>query len=98
MCALANTTCPRKQKADFFVNVLADPVWTFFFYNARDEMTFDEMAAMMTKEYNSDARQLQVQSTLENLRLDKYIAEHEITTQSKGLTRLGELIERLASQ
>lgn len=87
-----------ETKSDFFVNVLADHAWNFFFYNARDEMTFDEMAAMMIKEYNSDARQLQVRSTLENLRLDKYMAEHEISTQSEGLTRLVELIERLAPQ
>ena len=88
----------QKQKADFFVNVLADPARTFFFNNARDDMTFDEMARMMVKEYNSDARQLQVQGILETLRLDKYMAEQGLTSPSEGLTKLVDLIERLTPQ
>ena len=47
-----------KQKADFFINVLSGPARTFFFNNARDNMSFEEMARMMTGEYNSDSRQL----------------------------------------
>ena len=87
-----------KQKADFFINVLADPARTFFFNNADDNMIFDEMARMMIREYNSDARQLQVQGRLDTLRLDKCMAEHQITSHSEGLTKIVDLIERLTPQ
>lgn len=56
------------------------------------------MADMMVKEYNSDARQLQAQGTLENLRMDKHMAEHGISTHSDGLTELADVIERLTPQ
>ena len=97
VCARQHKLTP-KQKADFFVNVLADPARTFFFNNARDDMTFEQMADMMVKEYNSDARQLQVQGMLETLRLDKYMAEHDISSHSEGLTKLVDVIERLTPQ
>lgn len=61
-------------------------------------MTFDEMACMMIQEYNSDARQLQVQGRLDTLRLDKFMAEHLITSHSEGLTKIVDLIERLTPQ
>ena len=54
----------RAQMADYFVNVLDGPARTFFFNNARNEMTFSEMASMMVREYNSDARQLHVKASL----------------------------------
>ena len=88
----------RAQLADYFVNVLEGPARTFFFNNARNDMSFDDMAEMMVKEYNSDARQLQVQGTLEILRLDKYMTEHEITDVSDGLTKIVNLIENLTPQ
>ena len=56
------------------------------------------MAEMMLKECNSDARQLQVQGTLEILRLDKYMTKHEITDISEGLTKIVKHIEYLKPQ
>lgn len=57
------------QKADLFINTLADPARTYFFNLARDNMSFEEMAAMMVSQYNNGARQLKVQGVLETLRL-----------------------------
>ena len=48
------------QRADYFVKLLDGPARTFFFNNARDDMQFEEMAEMMTKAFNSNARQIQV--------------------------------------
>ena len=87
-----------RQKADFFINVLSGPARTFFFNNARDDMSFEEMARMMVREYNSDSHQLQVQGMLETLRLDKHKSEHEVSSPSEGLTQIIDLIERLTPQ
>ena len=86
------------QKAEFFINVLSGPARTFFFNNARDDMSFEEKARIMTGEYNSDSRQLQVQGMLETLRLDKHMSEHEVSSSSEGLTQIIDLIERLSPQ
>ena len=83
----------HRQKADYFSNILDGPARTFFFNNARDDMSFGEMASMMLKEFNSNSRQLQAQGTLEALRLDKFMAENNINTISEGLTKIVDLIE-----
>ena len=88
----------EKQKSVFFVNVLVDPARTFFFNDAQDDMSFDEIARIMIREYNSDARQLSLQGMLETLRLEKYISEHNISNHSVGLTKVFELIDRLMPQ
>ena len=76
-----------RQKADFFINILAGPARTFFFNNARDDMGFDEMAPMMSGEYNSDSRQFQVQGMLETLRLDKHMSSMRYQSLPKALRR-----------
>ena len=86
----------NRQKADFFINVLAGPARTFFFNNATDTMDFEEMAKMMVLEYNSDARQLQFQGRLETLRL--HMSEEDVSSPSKGLTQIIDIIERLTPQ
>ena len=87
VCTRQHKLSPTQQ-ADYFVNILEGPARTFFFNHARSDMNFQEMAAMMIREYNSDARQLQVQGTLELLRLDKFMSKHGITDVSEGLLRL----------
>ena len=61
-------------------------------------MTFDDIATMMVREYNSDTRQLQVQGKLELLRLDKFMDEHDVKDVSEGLTKIFNLIEDLTPQ
>ena len=85
----------HSQKADYFVNVLDGPARTFFFNNARNDMTFADMANMMLREYNSDARQLHVQGRLEGLRWQEFMLEHDITNPSDGLTNIINVIEEL---
>lgn len=59
----------RSLEVDFFVNFLTVTTRNISFNNYRDGKTFEEMAKMMMREYNSDSRQLQVQGMVENLRL-----------------------------
>ncbi len=61
-------------------------------------MSYDEVRELMKLEYDSDSRQLQVHSTLENLRLDVFMATRSLTTESEGLTKLVEHIEQLVPQ
>ncbi len=58
-------------------------------------MDFETICARMRKEYHSDSRQLQVMSTLETLRVTKFMQERGITSVSEGLTKLVDYIERL---
>ena len=87
-----------RQKADFFINVPAGPARTFFFNNATDTMDFEEMAKMMVLEYNSEARQLQVQGRLETLRLERHMSEQDVSSPSEGLTQIIDILERLTPQ
>lgn len=52
----------------------------------------------MINEYNRDARKHQIKGTLDTLRLGKFMAEHEISSPSTGLTRLVNHIEDLSPQ
>lgn len=97
MCAIQRCITSQ-EKEDLFVCVREDPACNFFFNNARDNMSFDEMAMMMVEEYNSNARQLRVRKKLVMLRLDRYMAEHSLTTQDESLTKLVELIDRRTPQ
>ena len=87
-----------RQKADLFINVLAGPARKFFFNNATDTMNFEEMAKMMVLEYNSYARQLQVQGRLETLRLERHMSEQDVSSPSEGLTQIIDNLERLTPQ
>eukprot|EP00171_Calliarthron_tuberculosum_P022283 IDg22283t1 len=76
------------QKADYFVNVLEGPARTFLLNNQDPDMTYEQVLDTMKKEYNSDSRQLQVQSTLEGLKLSSFMASHSLASESDGLTKL----------
>ena len=86
------------QKADYFVKVLEGPARTFFLNFYAPGMTYEEIFEKIQREYNSDSRQLQVQSTLEGLRLNTFISIHSLTSESEGLNKMVEYIERLAPQ
>lgn len=66
--------------------------------NTRHTIRFEEMANVMVLEYNSDARQLQDQRMLENLRLEKHRSENDISNPSEGLTQIIELLEHRIPQ
>ena len=86
------------QKTSFFVSAFSGPARTFFFQNASHDMDFEALADMMIEEYDSDARQLAVQSELEKLRIEKYMKEKEITTVSEGLSSLVDRLNALTPQ
>ena len=96
--ALPSENRPRDSRFNNTSIVKEERARTFFFNNARDYMSFEEMGRMMTGKYTSDSRQLQVQGMLETLRLDKHMSEHEVSSSSEGLTQIIDLIERLTPQ
>lgn len=61
-------------------------------------MKYDKLAAMMTKAYDSDARQMQVKSKLETLRLRTFMSENSITEVASGLSKLVNHFTNLAPQ
>eukprot|EP00171_Calliarthron_tuberculosum_P004860 IDg4860t1 len=83
------------QKVSYFVNILQDSPRFFFYSFYVRRMDFKTVCEKMRKEYNSDSRQLQVQSNLETLRLAKFMEENEISSVSEGLTKVFDYIERL---
>lgn len=58
-------------------------------------MSFEEIEAMMAKEYKSEARQLQVLGIIETLRFDKHISDRDFSSPSAAVTEIIDLIERL---
>ena len=58
-------------------------------------MTYEDIAVAMQREYNSGYRQLQVQSALEGLRAESFMAANSLNTESEGLNKMVEYIERL---
>ncbi len=96
-CARQHRLTPN-QAAEYFVNSLDGPARTFLLSHFAPGMSYVQVADMMRKEYDSDSRQLQVQSRLEGLKLDSFMLEETISTTSTGLNKLEDLIERLTPQ
>lgn len=61
-------------------------------------MSFPEIAAIMTREYGSDARRMQIKGTLEILRLLSFMAERDITDISKVFNKPINHLNALAPQ
>ena len=97
VCARQHKLSPT-QKADFFSNILDGPARTFFFNNARDDMTFDDMASLMISEYAGDARQLQVQQVLETLRIENVMTNKNFSDHSAALDDMCNTIDLLTPQ
>eukprot|EP00171_Calliarthron_tuberculosum_P020181 IDg20181t1 len=87
-----------EQKANYFVNALKGPARTFFIAHHTPGFSFEDIIKMMMGEYNSNSRQLQVQSVLETLKLKTFMTEKEVSSLSVGLTKLVDHIERLSPQ
>eukprot|EP00171_Calliarthron_tuberculosum_P011764 IDg11764t1 len=51
-------------------------------------MAFDEASALILREYDSESRQLQVQSSPEGLKLGSFMTSHSISIESKGLNKI----------
>ena len=94
------------------MNVLEGPARTYPLNNYAHGMAYGQAAPrpshernqppevvdLMKREYDSDSRQLQIQSTLECLNLDAFMSVRSLTTHSDGLTKLVEHHELLTPQ
>ena len=88
----------NSQKSDLFIHALDGAARTFFFNNTNESMTFEQKVDIMLKEYDSDARQLQVKGRLDALRLKTFMTQHGINDVSDGLTKLVQQIDELTPQ
>ena len=80
------------------MNALDGPARNFFYNHFKDDWSYDAISDLMRNEYDSDARQLQVQNALENLRLQRFMSEKEIASASEGLTKVVDHIEKLSPE
>ena len=55
------------QMSLFFVNALADPARQFFLTHCSPHMNFEQIAALMREQYNSETTKLQLQSEMDSL-------------------------------
>ncbi len=69
-CARQHRMTPA-QKADYFVNSLEGAARNFLLSNFTPATTFEEVAALIKREYDSDARQMEVQSSLEGSKAEQ---------------------------
>ncbi len=88
----------ERQKVKYFVNVLKESPRKFFYSFYKKDMDLEIICDRMRQEYHSDSRQLQVQNSLETLKLTTFMEERDITSVSEGLTKLVDYIERLVPQ
>lgn len=72
VCALQHRLT-ASQKAEYFVKILDGLARTFFFNNASEDLSYDNIEKLMLDEYNRNARQLQNYSMLRGRRLERLI-------------------------
>ena len=97
VCAVQQ--CLDKSKMSlFFVNDLVDPARQFFLTHCFSRMQFDEIIAHMRRRYESDTRQLQLQSEMDSLSLPSFMHKRRITEITSGLAMLVDYINALAPQ
>ncbi len=80
------------------MNSLEGAARNFILSNFTPGMSFENAAAMMKREYDSDSCQLQVQSSLEWLKLSSFMSAHSVSTESEGLSKIVEHSEKLTPQ
>lgn len=97
ICALQNRLT-NQQRPDYLANIFGEIARTFFFNTARDDMSFEEMAMLMFKEYNSDALQQQIKGVLDMLRLSTFVAKKEISSLLEAVIKVVNLLNDLSSQ
>lgn len=86
------------QMAELFVHTLDGPAQLFYLREIKASDSYPTIKQKMLDEYHSDARQLQVEGNLSQLRLRKLMQEESITDVSKGLSTLVVKIEELVPQ
>ena len=97
ICA-AQQCLDERQMSLFFVNALGDPARQYFLTHCSLHMPFAQIAAHMRRHYNSDTRQFQLQSEMDSLDLMTLMRKQDISDDAKGLRKLVDHINALASQ
>ena len=88
----------ESQMSLFFVNALAEPARQFFLANCNSRTPFREIVAQMCRHFNSENRQVQLQSEMDSLSLASFIQRHHISDIATGLTQIVDHINSLAPQ
>lgn len=87
-----------RLRSMFFDNALGGDARDFFCDHASHQMSFSQIAAMMNKKYNSQARQLHAQAIVDGLDISTFTQQNEIHYEAVGLQKLIERIDKLAPQ
>lgn len=86
------------EKADFITSAFSKPAHTYFYINAIDAMTFEEMVQMKKEEYESDAQQEQALTQIQNRSLKRYMKDHRIIDEHEDLTTIVNTIQKVTPQ
>ena len=66
--------------------------------NVHENWDFRNMCDLLLRQYESDARQLSIQSELESTALEAVMVRENLTDLRRGLSRLIEIVEHLTPQ
>ena len=88
----------RLQKSCFFINTFDGSARDFFCDNCTTDMKFEGSASIMTKEYDSDARQLASHEEHNRVIIDKVMEDEGIIDLDTCLTKLVDKINSLTPQ
>ena len=88
----------ERQRVLFFVNALDGNARDYYLAHCHFDMPIREVFQIMHRQYNSESRQLQAQTKMENLKLADIMTEHTITDTGQGLQKLIDTINTLAPQ
>lgn len=86
------------QMAEIFVHAISGPVQLLFLREISQSDSYQTIPVKILHEYNSDARQSQIDVQLAQQRLRKFMHEQGITDISKELTALVTRIDELIPQ
>lgn len=86
----------QQQKTDFLSTFLRAQLVKFS--SNRGNMSFSQLASVMADEYDSDALRLAVQSELEVLTIETFMADRKITDEATGITQPVEHMNILTPQ
>lgn len=87
-----------RQKSDFFIPAFEGAARRFFMETISTSMQFNLMCTTMEKEYNSDARKLQVNGILELFRLRSFMQDNYIQDVIEDLTKTVEHINEMSPE
>lgn len=82
----------------FFINVLQEPAIQYFLSNFSSRLEYTQIVDIMRPHYNSETRELQLQSEIEGLELNSFMRKHNMMCEFKRLAILIDRTNALAPQ